>query len=189
MHVTNSGFFENLASGESGHGGVAGGLGAGGAVAWQTGNSDTMSTGVTIVMTDDNFVYNHAFGGNSVEATGGSALGGAVCVDASMTDGMSVTVSNNWFNNSTAAGGDGYYGGRSSTTAPSNNPRAWRATWAHNRFISKRAWIVSIVMSISRANTPSDSSTKPGITAQRLLHRRRSAPRYRSHELGVRGTE
>ena len=108
MQLTNSNFYVNQVTGGAG---PDGGLGEGGAVAWQLPASISPVSGVSLVMWGNTFDYNAVVGGSGVSEFGGEALGGAVSVDATMTDGIYVDVSGNTFNGNTATGSTGPYGG------------------------------------------------------------------------------
>ncbi len=113
LGVALSEFYYNDAVGTDGDG-IDGFDADGGAIAWEPVDIVGLAGfDVQVSLTGNKFVHNAALGGDSIDGvhTGGNARGGAVLVDASLTEAMGVNVSNNMFTGNRATGGMGYYGG------------------------------------------------------------------------------
>jgi predicted outer membrane repeat protein len=113
LGVALSGFYYNDAVGADGDG-MDGFDADGGAIASEPLDSVAVAgLDVQASITGNEFDHNTAVGGNSPYGVhqGGNARGGALLVDASLTEATSVNVSNNMFTGNSATGGIGYSGG------------------------------------------------------------------------------
>jgi hypothetical protein len=110
LDVANSRFYNNQAQGSAG---VYGFEAGGGAIFWEPVGDAAAAGQFVVYVVNNTFDFNTALGGDSPDAStnGGDAKGGAIEVNAALTNGLYVNISGNTFKYNAVSGGTGYYGG------------------------------------------------------------------------------